>query len=150
MTKKNLDNMKVDEIKYMIKKSKKLRDNLAGYSKMKESDLKVAVKKALDGEVISKRKTVESAWSKALKEFNKDRDSFLIPKKGSKDYDEVKLIMAKVGGNKVETASETIKVEKPKRSRVPKPKVIEDTPEEQGEDDPKMTKVRRSQRNVKK
>ena len=127
---KEIDNMKLDEVKYMIKKSKKLRTNLAGYSKMKEAELKDAVKRAINGEVVSKRKTVDSAWSKALKEFNKNRSSFLIPKKGSEEYNQVKALMGK-------TVSSVAK-----RSRVPKPKVLEDTVEEVGEDNPKMTRVK--------
>jgi hypothetical protein len=31
-------------------------------------------------------------WGKALKEFNKSRSSWLIPKKGSKEYLEVRKI----------------------------------------------------------
>ena len=34
-------------------------------------------------------------WIEALKEWNKGRDKYSIPKKGSKDYKEVKALMKK-------------------------------------------------------
>ncbi len=38
----------------------------------------------------------ESKFNKALKEFNKNRSSYCIPKKGSKEYDKVVAIMKKL------------------------------------------------------
>ena len=38
----------------------------------------------------------ESKFNKALKEFNKNRSSYCIPKKGSKEYDKVMAIMRKL------------------------------------------------------
>jgi hypothetical protein len=34
-------------------------------------------------------------WIEALKEWNKKNDKYVIPKKGSKEYEEVKLLMKK-------------------------------------------------------
>ena len=38
----------------------------------------------------------QSKFNKALKEFNKNRSSYCIPKKGSKEYDKVMAIMKKM------------------------------------------------------
>lgn len=41
-------------------------------------------------------------WIRALKKFNKNKDEWCIPKKGSKEYNEVKAIANKLGGRDVE------------------------------------------------
>ena len=38
----------------------------------------------------------ESKFNKAVKEFNKNRSSYCIPRKGSKEYDKVMAIMKKL------------------------------------------------------
>ena len=38
----------------------------------------------------------ESKFNKAVKEFNKNRSSYCIPKRGSKKYDKVMAIMKKL------------------------------------------------------
>ena len=50
-----------------------------------------------DREMQTKIKNGEqSKFNKALKEFNKNRSSYCIPKKGSKEYDKVMAIMRKL------------------------------------------------------
>jgi len=40
----------------------------------------------------------QSAWMQALKQWNASRGTYGIPKKGSKEYEEVKAIEAKLKG----------------------------------------------------
>ena len=42
------------------------------------------------------RNGTESKFNKALKEFNKNRPNWCIPKRGSKDYDRVMEIMKRL------------------------------------------------------
>ena len=42
------------------------------------------------------RNGVESKFNKALKEFNKDKASWTIPKRGTKDYNKVMEIMRRL------------------------------------------------------
>lgn len=50
-------------------------------------------------------------WLVALKKFNEGREKYLIPKKGSPEYEEVKNIQTKiqgcVKGNQISTNSST-------------------------------------------
>ena len=66
---------------------------------------KVRVKKVKPIEVVSETKIDDSVrpstpkpkktskWINALKEYNKDRGSYLIPKKGTEEYDNVRKMM---------------------------------------------------------
>ena len=86
--------MKKQEMVCMIRANKKLKNNLAGYSAMKKEDLKVNLEKALSGQTVKARaKPTQHKWNAALKEFNKNNASYIIPKKGTKDYEKVREIM---------------------------------------------------------
>ncbi len=90
---KDLENLSLKELKLMVSASKKLKGNIAGYSKMKFPELLNAIQRAKAGEIVHARKKTPSAWSNALKEFNKGKQNWSIPKKGTADYDAVKAIM---------------------------------------------------------
>ena len=89
--------MKKKEMVCMIRSDKKLKNNISGFSAMKKDDLKANLEKALAGEKPNPRKNPTShKWNEALKKFNEQNVSsgYLIPKKGTKEYDEVKKIMS--------------------------------------------------------
>lgn len=90
-------NMKKKEMVCMIRSDKKLKNNLAGYSAMKKEDLKSNLEKALAGEKPKPRaKPTAHKWNEALKKFNEQNGNsgYLIPKKGTKEYDQVKKLMS--------------------------------------------------------
>ena len=60
---------------------------------MKIDDLRNTLEKALKGENPNPRKKSENKWQNALKQYNDGNSSFIIPKKGSDQYNEVLDIM---------------------------------------------------------
>ena len=54
-----------------------------------------------------------NSWLVALKEYNKNKNKWCIPKKGSKEYDEVRKIM-----DKKETKEKKSKEKKPKEKKL--------------------------------
>ena len=78
---------------------------------MNKTVLKTNLERALKGEVVAPRKRTTSSWQNALKEFNQGKPMFLIPRKGSQEYDRVTQIMA---GRKAEANQQsTQRKEKP-------------------------------------
>lgn len=99
---KNLSIDKMDQVDTMNKKqmmdfirtNKKYKQSLSGYSKMQKEELRTNLKRVMNGEVVSKRAGGKpSPWLIALKEWNKDKATYSIPKKGSKEHDEVLALM---------------------------------------------------------
>lgn len=98
--------MKKQEMVCMIRSDKKLKNNISGYSAMKKEDLKANLEKALNGEKPKPRaKPTQHKWNAALKKWNEQNASsgYLIPKKGTKEYDQVKKLMS--GEQQVATSS---------------------------------------------
>ncbi len=89
---------------------------------MNKAQLIEALKKYHEDGEKHPRVVKETEWSKALKVFNQDRETFVIPKKGSKDYEEVQKIISN-GGKKVQVTVQ------PEKSKVKKTKaqVVEQT-----------------------
>ncbi len=125
---KDLENLSLKELKLMVSASKNLKGKIAGYSKMKQPELLDAIKRAKAGEIIKARKKTASAWTNALKEFNKGKQNWSIPKKGTADYDAVKAIMNGSTPSR-EIVESTSKPMKQKRSKVvPTEVVVESVP----------------------
>jgi hypothetical protein len=61
---------------------------------------------------------MSNSWIKALKELNSDKDTFCIPKKGTKMYNDVKIIQKKLDDKKpVKKSTEvTKKKRKPRKT----------------------------------
>ena len=106
-----LPTMNKEQMLCVVRSHKKLKTNMAGYSSMKLTDLRNLLEKALRGENPNPRKRAENKWQNALKEYNTGNSSFIIPKKGSDQYNEVVSIMN--GTRKVQTREEVM----PKRGR---------------------------------
>ena len=66
---------------------------MSGYSSLKIDDLRNTLEKALNGQEVQPRKKSENRWQRALKQYNDGNSSFIIPKKGSDQYNEVVSIM---------------------------------------------------------
>ena len=108
-----LEKMTVNALLCHIRSNRRIKNNLSGYSKMNKAELIETLKKYHEDGEKHPRVVKETEWSKALKVFNENRETFVIPKKGSKDYEEVQKIIAN-GGKKVEV---TMQQEKPKQKR---------------------------------
>ena len=113
-----------------IRSNRKVKNNLSGYSKMNKTQLIETLKKYLDEGEKHPRVVKETEWSKALRVFNECKDSYVIPKKDSKEYAEVQKIIAN-GGKKVDVAkqthvaTQTSATPKQKRSKVtPLPTIV--------------------------
>jgi hypothetical protein len=85
-----------NEIRAHIKGSKELKSRLSGYSTMNIDDLRSAYARAVKGEVVSERKKSDNVWNSALKEWNKGRASYSIPKKSTKEHAEVMALVEKL------------------------------------------------------
>jgi predicted RNA methylase len=70
-----------------------------------------------------------SVWILALKEFNKGKGEWCVPRKGSPEYDEIKKIMDKLKGKEEEKPKEIKKEEKKKKEE-------EQRPEEEKQEEP--------------
>lgn len=111
-----LESLSVKELKNRVSKSKQLRNDIAGFSKLDKSRLISAIDDVQNGKVVQKRKVGESAWKSALKEYNKGKDGFTIPRKGTKAHSEVKALTGKSSSTPA-----TVKVprgRKPKKAEV--------------------------------
>lgn len=117
-----LQKMTVNQMLCHIRSNRKIKNNLSGYSKMNKSQLIEALKKFHEDGEKHPRVVKETEWSKALKVYNEGSDTFVIPKKGSSDYDKVRAIIAN-GGKRVEA----VQTEKPKKLKKTKPQVVETT-----------------------
>jgi hypothetical protein len=90
----DVDTMNKKQMMDVIRNNKKYKVNLSGYSKMPKEELRSNLKKVMSGEVVSKRASVKpSPWLVALKEFNKDKATYSIPKKGTKEHEAVLALM---------------------------------------------------------
>ncbi len=124
----DLENMTKEEILCLIRSHKQLKLNISGYSNLKLPDLRNMLEKALKGEKPKPRKTTETKWKTALKEYNKGKSGFLIPKKGSADYQAVLDIM---NGKKQETVPNVVQITVPQKKRGrPRKEVKNDKQEE--------------------
>jgi hypothetical protein len=63
-----------------------------------------------------------SSWRQALVEYSKVKGQYIIPKKGTTEYDEVKAIQVKLSANKENTppVKEPKEPKTPKKSKQPK------------------------------
>jgi hypothetical protein len=122
-----LEKMTVNQMLCHIRSNRKIKNNLSGYSKMNKAQLIEALKKFHEDGEKHPRIVKETEWSKALKVFNEGRNTFVIPKKDSKDYEEVQKIISN-GGKRVE-AVQTEKP-KPKKLKKTKPQVVETEPKQ--------------------
>ena len=105
---REIPTMNKEQMLCVVRSHKKLKTNMAGYSSMKLTDLRNTLEKALRGENPNPRKRAENKWQNALRQYNTGNSSFIIPKKGSDQYNEVVSIM---NGTKKELE------DKPKRGR---------------------------------
>jgi hypothetical protein len=105
---REVPNMNREKMLCVIRSHKVLKTNMSGFSSMKLTDLRNMLEKALKGETPNPRKKSENKWQNALKQYNTGNSSFIIPKKGSDQYNEVVSIM-----NGVKKVLE----DKPKRGR---------------------------------
>ena len=96
----DIPTMTKEQMLCLIRSHKKLKTSISGYSSLKLPDLRNMLEKALKGEKPNPRKVVETKWRTALKDYNKGKAGFLIPKKGSSEYQAVLDIM---NGKKQET-----------------------------------------------
>jgi hypothetical protein len=104
----DVDTMNKKQMMDVIRNNKLYKKNLIGYSKMPKEELRSNLKKVMNGEVVSKRATGKpSPWLVALKEWNKDKATYSIPKKGTKEHEAVLALMQ---GN-------IVVVDKPKKKR---------------------------------
>lgn len=92
--KMDIDNMKMSDMLCYIRSNKKVKNNMAGYSKLNQAGLREALKQYLQDGVTKQRVVKQTEWGKALKKFNEGKETFIIPKKGSSDYMKVKNIMS--------------------------------------------------------
>ena len=120
-----LEKMTVNQMLCHIRTNRKIKNNLSGYSKMNKTELIEALKKYHDEGEKHPRVVKETEWSKALRVFNEGKDSYVIPKRESKEYAEVQKIIAN-GGKKLEPTT-TLKEEVPKQKRskvTPLPNIV--------------------------
>ena len=101
----DLPTMTKEQILCVIRSHKQLKTSISGYSSLKLSDLRNMLEKALRGEKPNPRKSTETKWRSALKEYNKGKSGFVIPKKGSSEYQAVLDIM---NGKKQETVPNVV------------------------------------------
>ena len=111
-----LPTMSRERMLCLIRSHKQLRLNMAGYSSMTNDVLRNTLEKVLKGQEVQPRKKAENKWQNALKEYNTGNSSFIIPKKGSDQYNQVVSIM-----NGVKKVLE----DKPKRGRGRPRKVVQ-------------------------
>ena len=119
--KQNYDDMSVSHLKCTISNNKKLRSNIAGYSKLSRDDLIKAINTVNEGGTVSKRVVVETTWLRALNEFNKGKSGYSIPRKDSDDYKKVKEIQNSLMTTKDEDVTENFIQKRPKKLKVIKP-----------------------------
>ena len=91
-----LESLTFDELKNRVSKSKKLRNNIAGFSSLSREELITAIKKVQEGDTYKKRKQSQSYWRDALMEYNRNKDTFSIPKLGTKAHTEIKQLAEKL------------------------------------------------------
>ena len=101
----DIPTMTKEQILCVIRSHKQLKTSISGYSSLKLSDLRNMLEKALRGEKPNPRKSTETKWRSALKEYNKGKSGFVIPKKGSSEYQAVLDIM---NGKKQETVPNVV------------------------------------------
>ena len=100
----DLPTMTKEQMLCLIRSHKQLKTSISGYSSLKLTDLRSMLEKALRGEKPNPRKSTQTKWRTALKEYNKGKSGFVIPKKGSSEYQAVLDIMnGKKQENKVST-----------------------------------------------
>jgi len=75
------------------KKNVRLKEKMPLNEKYKIKNDKIISDREMDTKI---KNGEQSKFNKALKEFNKNRSSYCIPKKGSKEYDKVMAIMRKL------------------------------------------------------
>jgi hypothetical protein len=110
----DLPTMTKEQMLCLIRSHKQLKTSISGYSSMKLPDLRSMLEKALKGQKPNPRKTTQTKWRTALQEYNKGKSGFLIPKKGSNEYQAVLDIM---NGKKHETVQNTVPQKKRGRPR---------------------------------
>jgi len=106
--KMDVDTMKMKDMVCYIRSNKKVKNSMAGFSKLNQAQLREALKKYLEEGIVKQRVVKETDWSKALKVFNKDKETFIIPKKGTADYEKVKSIMKNGGVSPVHEPEEVV------------------------------------------
>lgn len=104
----DVDNMSKKQMIDVIRNNKQYKRNLSGYSKMAKEELRANLKKAMNGEVVSKRVSGKpSPWLEALKKWNEGKATYSIPKKGTADHEAVLALMK----------AEVVVVDKPVKSK---------------------------------
>jgi hypothetical protein len=126
----NFDDLTVKELKQYIRDNS-LQKQMRGFGTMLKSNMIIKLKLLDELEPSVKKPATTrrtNAWILALKEFNKDKTSWCVPRSGSPEYLEVKKIQEKMKvvavkpiEPKVETVVTPVTTPTPPKVKTPKP-----------------------------
>ena len=125
-----LESSSVQDLKNRVSKSRSLRNQIAGYSKLDKARLITAISQVQnDKKPFNQRKKGESYWREGLKEYNKGKDTFSIPKVGTKAHSEVKKLAERLKGENNTPISESVKLKKPSSKKKESPVKVDMNPQ---------------------